>query len=86
MNSLFAELGLMDGPEKDTPPSHEMICLGVWINTLDMTLSVPSFRIEELQLDLNTWLSKRSFTKRELISFLESCPKFPLVCNQAGPS
>lgn len=54
MNSLFAELGLMDGPEKDTPPSHEMICLGVWINTLDMTLSVPSFRIEELQLDLNT--------------------------------
>ena len=30
MNSLFAELGLMDAPEKDTPPSHEMICLGVW--------------------------------------------------------
>ena len=33
MNSLFAELGLMDTPEKDTPPSQEMICLGVWINT-----------------------------------------------------
>ena len=33
MNSLFAELGLMDAPEKDTPPSHEMLCLGVWINT-----------------------------------------------------
>ena len=70
MKSLFAELGLMDAPEKDTPPSHEMLCLGVWINTLYMTLSVPAFRIEELQLELNTWLNKRSFTKRELQQLL----------------
>lgn len=79
MNSLFAELGLMDAPEKDTPPSHEMLCLGVWINTLDMTLSVPAFRIEELQLELNTWLNKRSFTKRQLqqllgkLSYVSAC-------------
>ena len=66
MNSLFAELGLMDAPEKDSPPSHEMLCLGIWMNTLDMTLSVPAFRVEELQLELNTWLTKCSFTKREL--------------------
>jgi len=42
MNSLFAELGLMDAPEKESPPSHEMLCLGIWINTLDMTLSIPA--------------------------------------------
>ena len=70
MNSLFAELGLMDAPEKDTPPSHEMICLGVRIHTVDMTLSVPAFRIEELQLELKMWLNKRSFTKRELQQLL----------------
>ena len=45
MNSLFAELGLMDAPEKDSPPSHEMLCLRIWINTLDMTLSLPAFRV-----------------------------------------
>ena len=79
MNSLFAELGLMDAPEKDTPPSHEMLCLGVWINTLDMTLSVPAFRVEELQLELNTWLNKQSFTKCELqqllgkLSYVSAC-------------
>ena len=79
MNSLFAELGLMDAPEKDTLPSHEMLCLGVWINTLDMTLSVPAFRVEELQLELNTWLNKLSFTKPELqqllgkLSYISAC-------------
>ena len=79
MNSLFAELGLMDAPEKDSPPSHEMLCLGIWMNTLDMTLSVPAFRVEELQLELNAWLTKCSFTKRELqqllgkLSFVSAC-------------
>ena len=79
MDSLFVELGLMDAPEKDTPPSHQMLCLGVWINTLDMTLFVPAFRVEELQLELNTWLNKRSFTKRKLqqllgkLSYVSTC-------------
>ena len=70
MNSLFAELGLMDTPEKDSPPSHEMLCLGIWINALDMTLSIPAFRHAELQLELNAWLTKCSFTKRELQQLL----------------
>ena len=79
MNSLFAKLGLMDAPEKDSPPSHEMLCLGIWINTSDMTLSVPAYRVEELQLELNAWLTKCSFTKRELqqllgkLSFVSTC-------------
>ena len=53
MNSLFDELGLQAAPEKDTPPGHQMLCLGIWINTLDMTLSVPSFRVAELQQELH---------------------------------
>ena len=79
MNSLFAELGLLDAPEKNSPPSHKMLCLGIWINTLDMTLSVPAFRVEELQRELNTWLNKRFFTKRELqqllgkLSYVSAC-------------
>ena len=79
MNSLFAKLGLMDAPEKDSPPSHEMLCLGIWINTSDMTLSVPAYRVEELQLELNAWLTKCSFTKHELqqllgkLSFVSTC-------------
>ena len=88
MNSLLAELGLMDAPEKDSPPSHEMLCLGIWINTLDMTLSVPAFRVEELQLELNAWFTKCSFTKRELqqllgkLSFVSACVQPGRICKQ----
>ena len=63
-----------------------MLCLGIWINTLDMTLSVPAFRVEELQRELNTWLNKRFFTKRELQQLLENYLTFPLVFGQAGLS
>ena len=38
MTQLFSELGLHSSPDKDTPPAHEMTCLGVCINTLNMTL------------------------------------------------
>ena len=58
MNSLFTELGLLASPEKDVPPCHQMLCLGIWIDTLDMTLSVPAFRVSELQQELQKWLCK----------------------------
>lgn len=73
----------MDAPEKDSPPSHEMLCLAIWINTLDMTLSVPAFPVEELQLELNTWLNKRSFTKRDLQQLLGKL-SYVFACVQPG--
>ena len=79
MNSLFNDLGLMASPEKDVPPCHHMLCLGIWINTLDMTLSVPPFRVSELHQELHKWLHKSSFTRHELqqllgkLSFVSAC-------------
>ena len=37
MTDLFSELGLQSSPTKDAPPTHEMTCLGVHVNTLTMT-------------------------------------------------
>ena len=79
MNSLFTELGLLASPEKDVPPCHQMLCLGIWIDTLDMTLSVPAFRVSELQQELQKWLCKTSFSRPELqqllgkLSFVSAC-------------
>jgi len=79
LNSLFDELGIIAVPEKDSPPCHEMLCLGIWVNTLDMTLSVPAFRVSELQQELHAWSVKPSFTKRELqrllgkLSYVSAC-------------
>ena len=60
---LFLELGLHSLSNKDTPPTHEMTCLGVCVNTLNMTLTVPDFRLEELQDLLSWWLNKTHFCK-----------------------
>ena len=79
LNSLFDELGIMAATEKDSPPCHEMLCLGIWVNTLDMTLSVPAFRVSELHQELHAWSVKPSFTKRELqrllgkLSYVSAC-------------
>lgn len=58
MTQLFSELGLQSSPDKDTLPTHEMTCLEVCVNTLNMTLTVPEFRLEELQDLLSLWLIK----------------------------
>lgn len=66
MNRLFSELGLQASPEKDTPPSCEMTCLSVQINTASMVLTVPQFRLQELQEELSSWSTKTSCTRKDL--------------------
>ena len=65
MIKLINNLGLQTSPEKDVPPTHEMICLGVTVNTLTMTMMVPEFRLKDLQDDLSRWLNKSHFVQRD---------------------
>jgi len=79
MSEVFNDLGLQTSPEKDVPPTHEMTCLGVQVNTLAMTLTVPEFRLQELQDELSHWLDKSSFLLHELqqllgkLAFVTAC-------------
>ena len=66
MTQLFLELGLQSSPDKDTPRTHEMICLGICVNTLSMTLTVPEFRLQELEDFLSSRLHKALLFQREL--------------------
>ena len=50
---LFDELHLEAAIEKDILPTCEMLCLGIIINTISFTLSVPEFRIVELLGELD---------------------------------
>ena len=77
--SLLMELGLHKSPSKACPPSTCMTCLGVQINTVDMTLSVTPERLNELEVLLSHWLTKKSAIKSELqslvgkLSFVSKC-------------
>ena len=51
--SLLTELGLQESHSKAWPPSTCMTCLGVQVNTVEMTLSVTPERLTELELLLS---------------------------------
>ena len=41
LQTLLDSLGLASSPEKDSPSAVEMVCLGILVNTEDLTLRVP---------------------------------------------
>lgn len=48
LGQLFQQLGLDSPPEKDTPPSTHMICLGILVDTEAFTLEVSASHLEDL--------------------------------------
>ena len=77
--SLLTELGLQESPSKACPPSTCMTCLGVQVNIVDMTLSVTPERLNELEMLLSHWLTKKSALKSELQSLVGNCLLFQSV-------
>ena len=77
--SIFNTLGLASLPKKDSQPAFEMVCLGILVNTKDLTLRVPESRLRELSDELHLWLSRERFTVKELqsllgkLSFVSAC-------------
>ena len=55
IKELFKELHLEAAIDKDVPPTYKMLCLEVMVDALELTLSVPEFRIAELTEELQRW-------------------------------
>ena len=78
---LFDELHLEAAIEKDIPPTCEMLGLGIIINTISFTLSVPEFRIVELLGELDRWRTLQHMSKRNVqcllgkLSYVAACVK-----------
>ena len=76
---LLRDLGLQESALKACLPSTVLTCLGVEVNTLDLTLSVTPKRLQEVETLLLQWTSRRSTTKSELqslirkLSFVTKC-------------
>lgn len=77
--SLLKDLGLQESPSKACPPSTVLTCLGVEVDSLNLTLSVTPERLQELETLLLQWTTRRSATKSELqslvgkLSFVTKC-------------
>ena len=80
---LLRELALEISPEKCFEPSTRMVCLGLIFNTELLIISVPEDKIVKLKEELCTWLSRSTFTKRQLQSLLGKL-SYVTACVQPG--
>ena len=72
LQSLLQELGLTVSTKKLVPPSTQVVCLGILVDTQTLTISIPSEKLQAIKQRCYQWSSKRSCTKRELQSLLGS--------------
>ena len=67
---LMKQLGLTVSDKKLVPPSTQVVCLGVLINTEKGTVSIPSEKLRQINDMVKEWLTKETCTKRQLQSLL----------------
>ena len=70
LGQLLKNLGLLENHEKACPPSTEQMVLGVIVNTVEGTLSVPKDRLEEILSLVSEWQEKSKATKVEMQSLI----------------
>ena len=66
LTQLLHNLGFTLNWGKVIPPTQCIVFLGVTIDTLNFTLSIPSDKLVALQSELKDWIHKTKVTKREL--------------------
>ena len=67
---LMGDLGLTISDRKLVPPSTQVVCLGILINTENGTVSIPPDRLCQICDAVRQWLGKTSCTKRHFHSIL----------------
>ena len=69
---LLQELGLEISQKKLVPPDTVVTCLGIQIDTVNRTLSIPQQKLKEIVNLCNNWVTKTYCSKRALQSLLGS--------------
>ena len=55
LHSVLRTVGLQVAPHKNCPPSQVMIWLGILVNSVDMTLSIPTEELGVIQETVKIW-------------------------------
>ena len=70
--SIMVELGIPISEEKLFPPSEEVPCLGILINVVTGTLSIPDDKLHQINHKCFNWGTKNTATKKQLQSLIGS--------------
>ena len=72
LQDLLKDLGLNISQDKLVPPSTSVVCLGIMVNTLDKTVSIPEAKLQEIKQLCMEWTTKTYCSKKDLQSLLGS--------------
>ena len=67
---LMGELGLTISENQLVPPSMQVMCLGILIDTVKRMLSIPPEKMQDITQAVRHWLGKDVASKRQLQSIL----------------
>ena len=70
--SLLQDLGLQVSQSKLVAPQTQVTCLGIVVDTINSTISLPAEKLQEIHDVCTHWTSKSTCTKRQLQSLLGS--------------
>ena len=70
LSEVMTELDLTISQKKLVPPSTKAICLGIEIDTVQGTLSIPPDKFAHIKAEVENWAHKSRSTKRQLQSLL----------------
>ena len=70
--SLLKDLGLEVSDSKLVPPSTCVTCLGIQVDTVNKTLSIPQEKLQEIKTLCKAWTHKKVVTKQQYQSLLGS--------------
>ena len=70
--SLLQELGLEISESKLLQPSTQVICLGILVDTVNRTISIPPDKLQDIKNICKSWVSRSTCTKNQFQSLLGS--------------
>ena len=69
---LLQDLGLEVSHSKLVPPSTQVICLGIAVDIIQKTLSIPEDKLKDIINMVNNWQDRKKCTKNQFQSLLGS--------------
>lgn len=78
----FKDLGLPVAIEKTIPPTTSLPFLGIQLDSIDFSMSVPEEKKSELMALLHSWVGRRKCTKTELLNLTG---KLQFICKVVRP-
>ena len=72
LQNLLQDLGLEVSPSKLGAPATQVVCLGILVDMVAQTISIPKDKLHQIKDICSSWSSKTYCSKRDLQSLLGS--------------